>query len=82
MAFRELKCQSNLSSIIGSRTLTARDMVPEGFDNIPNAPPQEQVIQGGRYLVVDQSANQRKQSQISKIWRYGKELFLANFVLS
>jgi hypothetical protein len=31
-------------------------------------------IEGRKYLVVEQSANLRKGSKMSKIWRYGREL--------
>jgi hypothetical protein len=49
-----------LSTALGTETLAARDMVPEGFDNIPRARSlPEHIIQGRKYLVVDQSANQR-----------------------
>jgi hypothetical protein len=62
----------NLSTTLGTETLTVRDMVPEGFDNTPRARGlPEQIIQGKRYLVVEQSANKRHQSKISKIWQYG-----------
>jgi hypothetical protein len=56
------------STALGTETLAARDMVPEGFDNIPRARSlPERIIQGRKYLVVDQSANQRNQSRVSKI---------------
>jgi hypothetical protein len=32
------------------------------------------LIYGKRYLEVDQTANQRHQSKISKIWQYGTEI--------
>jgi hypothetical protein len=63
------------SSALGTETLAARDIVPEGFDNTPRAPASiEQLIQGRRYLRVDQSANKRHNSNVSKIWQYGSEL--------
>jgi hypothetical protein len=66
---------NGFSSALGTETLTARDMVSEGFDNIPRAPASiEQLIQGRRYLRVDQSANKRHNSNVSKIWQYGSEL--------
>jgi hypothetical protein len=65
----------DLSSALGTETLAARDMVPEGFDNTSRAPvPTEQLIQDRRYLKVDQSTNKRNSSKVSKIWQHGKEL--------
>ena len=65
---------NDLSSALGTETLAARDMVPEGFDNTPRARvPTEQLIQGRRYLKVDQSANKRNGSKVSKIWQHGGE---------
>ena len=51
-------------------------MVPEGFANTPSSrtdTPAE-VFGGGRYLRVDQSANRRANSVISKIWHHGFEI--------
>jgi hypothetical protein len=43
-----------LSTSLGTESLAAKDMVPEGFDNNPRARGvPEQVIQGRRYLRVD-----------------------------
>jgi hypothetical protein len=65
----------DLSTALGNEALAARDMVPEDFDNIPRAPrAPEQLIQGRRYLVVEQSANRRSHSKVSKIWQHGSEL--------
>jgi len=67
--------EDDLSSALGTETLAARDMVPEGFDNTPRARvPTEQLIQGRRYLKVDQSANKRNGSKVSKIWQHRSEL--------
>ena len=67
--------EDDLSSAFGTETLAARDMVPEGFDNTPRARvPTEQLIQGRRYLKVDQSTNKRNGSKVSKIWQHGSEL--------
>jgi hypothetical protein len=56
---------------LGTETLAARDMVPKGFDNTPRAHASiEQLIQGKRYLRVDQSANKRHNSTVSEIWQY------------
>jgi hypothetical protein len=86
--------EDDLSSALGTETLAARDMVPEGFDNTPRARvPTEQLIQGRRYLKVDQSANKRNGSKVSKIWQHRSELraldtpnldkyWLCNFCLS
>jgi hypothetical protein len=71
----DLDEEDDLSTALGTESLAAKDMVPEGFDNTPRtrrAP--EQLIQGRRYLKVDQSANTRKNSKISKIWQHGSEL--------
>jgi hypothetical protein len=66
----------DISSAMGTDTLVANDMVPEGFQassgkrsDLPI-----QLINGKRYLTVDQSANQRHGSKVSKIWQYGTEL--------
>jgi hypothetical protein len=56
----------------GTETLAARDMIPDEFKVA--AGQAEQTIGGKRFLIVDQSANQRAGSKISKIWDYGKEL--------
>jgi hypothetical protein len=41
----------DFSSALGTEALAARDMVPEGFDNAPQAPASiEHLIQGRRYL--------------------------------
>jgi hypothetical protein len=45
--------EDDISSALGTETLAARDMVPEGFDNPARAcTPTEQLIQGRRYLRV------------------------------
>jgi hypothetical protein len=44
----------DFSSALGTETLVAKDMVPEGFDNILRAPTSiEQLIQSKKYLRVD-----------------------------
>jgi hypothetical protein len=65
-----------LSSAMSTDALVANDMVPEGFrafsgksSDLPI-----QLINGKRYLTVDQSANQCHGSKVSKIWQYGTEL--------
>jgi hypothetical protein len=66
---------SALSTTFSTETLVARDMVPQGFDNTqPARPLTEMWIEGRKYLVVEQSANLRKGSKMSKIWRYRREL--------
>jgi hypothetical protein len=43
-----------LSITLGTETLTARDIVPEGFDNIPRARSlPEHIIQERKYLIID-----------------------------
>jgi hypothetical protein len=65
----------DFSSALGTETPAARDMVPEGFNNTLRAPASiEQLIQGKRYLRVDQLANKRHNSKASKTWQYGSEL--------
>jgi hypothetical protein len=59
----------DFSSALGTETLAARDMVPKGFNNTLRAPASiEQLIQSKKYLRVDQSANKRHNSKVSKIW--------------
>src|SRR5436305_8102731 len=71
----DLDEEDDLSTALGTESLAARDMVPEGFDNTPRTRRvPEQLIQGRRYLKVDQSANTRKNSKVSKIWQHGSEL--------
>ena len=65
----------DLSTAFGTETLAERDMIPEGFANTPSSRSEMpvEVIGGGRYLRVDQSANIRAGSVISKIWNHGFE---------
>jgi hypothetical protein len=65
----------DLSTAFGTETLAERDMIPEGFANTPSSRSEMpvDVIGGGRYLRVDQSANIRAGSVISKIWNHGFE---------
>ena len=71
--------EDNLSSALDTETLTARDMIPEGFDNTPRARAStEQLIRGRKYLVINQTANMRQNSKVSKIWQHGKELRALN----
>jgi hypothetical protein len=68
--------EDDLSSALGTESFAARDMVPKGFDNAPRAHGlPEQLIQGRRYLKVDQSANKRNGSKVSKIWQHGQWAF-------
>ena len=66
---------NDLSTAFGTETLAERDMIPEGFANTPSSRSEMpvDVIGGGRYLRVDQSANIRAGSVISKIWNHGFE---------
>jgi hypothetical protein len=46
---------NDFSSALGTETLAARDIVLKGFNNTPRAPALiEQLIQGRRYLRIDQ----------------------------
>jgi hypothetical protein len=60
----------DLSTAFGTETLAEKDMIPEGFANTPSSRSEMpvDVIGDGRYLRVDQSANIRAGSVISKIW--------------
>src|SRR3954468_1691484 len=66
----------DLSSAMGTETLLAHDLVPEGLPASSKVPAEQQIrhIGGVRYLVVDQTANRRQGSKTSKIWLYGSEL--------
>jgi hypothetical protein len=66
----------DLSSAMGTETLIAHDLVPEGLPASNKGPTEQQIrhIGGVRYLVVDQTANRRQGSKVLKIWRYRTEL--------
>lgn len=66
----------DLSSAIGTETLLAHDLVSVGLPASSREPAKQQIhhIRGARYLAVDQTANRRHGSQVSKIWQYGMEL--------
>ena len=66
----------DLSSAMGTETLLAHDLVPDGLPASSREPAEEQIhyIKGARYQAVDQTANRRHGSQVSKIWQYGIEL--------
>ena len=58
-SFNADRPDDDLSTAFGTEILAKRDMIPEGFANTPGSRmdmPVE-VIGGGRYLRVDQSAN-------------------------
>ncbi len=61
---------------MGTETLLAHDLVPDGLPASSRGPAEQQIhhIGGTRYLVVDQTANRRHGSKVSKIWQYGMEL--------
>ena len=63
------------STAFGTETLAEKAMVPEGFANTPSSGTDMpvEVFGGVRYLKVDQSANLRANSVISKIWNHGFE---------
>jgi hypothetical protein len=65
-----------LCSAMGTETLLAHDLVPEGLPASSKGPTEQQIhhIRGERYLVVDESANRRHNSKVSKIWRDRIEL--------
>jgi hypothetical protein len=65
----------DLSTAFGPETLTERDMVPAAYQNASssNTDLPVEVIGGGRFLKVDQSANLRANSLTSKIWQHGFE---------
>jgi hypothetical protein len=63
----------DLSSAMGTETLLAHDLVPDGLPTSGRGPAEQQIhhIGGTRYLVVDQTANRRHGSKVSKdlaIW--------------
>ena len=65
------------SSAMGTETLLAHDLEPEGLAASSKEPAEQQQIRhigGVRYLAVDQTANRRQGSKVSKIWLYGAEL--------
>jgi BED zinc finger len=65
----------DLSTAFGTETLAEREMVPEGFDNAPNSRNSMpiELVSGRRFLKVDQTANLRAGSKVSKIWEHGFE---------
>src|SRR5277367_4696530 len=58
----------DLSSAMGTETLLAHDLVPEGLPASSKGPAEQQIhhIGGVRYLAVDQTAN-RRQDLVTKI---------------
>jgi hypothetical protein len=58
---------------MGTETLLAHDLVPDGPPASSKEPAEQQIhrIGGTRYLVVDQTTNRRHGSKVSKIWQYG-----------
>jgi hypothetical protein len=60
-SFNADRPDDDLSTAFGTETLAERDMIPEGFANTPTSRTDMpvEVIRGGRYLRVDQSANLR-----------------------
>jgi hypothetical protein len=63
----------DLSTAFGTEMLAEREMVPEGFDNAPNSRDSMpiELVGGRRFLKVDQAANLRAGSKVSKIWEHG-----------
>jgi hypothetical protein len=66
----------DLSSAMGADTLLDHDLVADALPASSRDPAEQQIhhIKGARYLVVDQTANRRHGSQVSKLWQYGMEL--------
>jgi hypothetical protein len=65
----------DLLTALGTETLAGREMMPEGSDNAPNlrdSMPIE-LVDGRRFLKVNQTANLRAGSKVSKIWEHGFE---------
>jgi hypothetical protein len=67
-----LDSDDGLGSAMGTDILAAHDLAPEEQEDTLNQPFRSQglpvrLIHGKRYLEVDQTANQRHQSKISKI---------------
>ena len=62
----------DLSTALGTE---GREMVPEGFDDAPNLRDSMhiEVVGGRRFLKVDQTANLRAGSKVSKIWEHDFE---------
>jgi hypothetical protein len=61
----------DLSSAMGTETLLAHDLVPDGLPASSRGPAEQQThhIGGKRYLVVDQTANRRYVNLPSNILR-------------
>ena len=67
----------DLSTAMGIETLLAHDLVPEGLPACSTGLAEQQIHHIGgraRYLVVNQSANRRHNSMVSKISQDGMEL--------
>ena len=74
-SFNADRLGDDLSTAFGTETLAERNMVPEGFAHTPTPRTDMpiEVIGSGRYLRVDQSANLRANSVVSKIWSHSFE---------
>jgi len=66
----------DLNNEMGTETLLAHDLVPEDLPASSQGPAEQQIhyIGGLMHLVVDQTANRRQGSKVSKTWLYGAEL--------
>jgi hypothetical protein len=68
----------DLSSAMGTETPLPHYLVPEGLPACSKGSAEQQIHhiegEGARYLVVDQSANWRHNSKVSKIWQDGMEV--------
>jgi hypothetical protein len=68
--------ENNLSTATDVDTRSTSELPSDVSDSTPKLP--TRLINGRRYLMVDQSANRRAGVKISLIWPYGRELRLIN----
>jgi hypothetical protein len=66
--------ENNLSTATDVDTRSTSELPSDVSDSTPKLP--TRLINGRRYLMVDQSANRRAGVNISLIWPYGRELRL------
>ena len=60
---------------LGTETLAGREMMLEGFDNVPNSRDGMPIglVGGRRFPKADQTANLHAGSRVSKIWEHSFE---------
>jgi len=65
----------DIPTALGTETLAGREMRLEGFDNVPNSRDSMpiELVGGRRFLKVDQTANLRAGSKVSKVQEHGFE---------